>query len=134
MNPQDQPQQQPTQQPSQIDMAQVSARPEMPPLNVQPVQAQPQQKVLEVRFEDDLVLTVTPQKVNDMRFLELYEEVAESEFKIPKLLKFMFGEEAYEGIHKYYHDRGRVFEITKMGEVFQKLDSDLNSNPDFLRQ
>lgn len=138
VNPQDQPQQQPTQfdspefaQAASTVSAAMNGRPTP---QSQPVQAQPQQKVLEVRFEDDLVLTVTPQKVNDMRFLELYEEVAESEFKIPKLLKFMFGEEAYEGIHKYYNDRGRVFEITKMGEVFQKLDSDLNSNPDFLRQ
>lgn len=127
MNPQDQPQQQPTQQPQFQQVAQTSPQ-------LQPVQAQPQQKVLEVRFEDDLVLTVLPEQVNDMRFLELYDEVSENEFKIPKLLKFMFGEQAYEGIHKYYNDKGQRFEITKMGEVFQKLDSDLNSNPDFLRQ
>ena len=103
--------------------------------STQPVQSQPTPpKVLEVKFEDDLVLTVSPEVVNDMRFLELYEEVAESEFKIPKLLKFMFGEEQYDGIFKYYESRGQKFTITKMGEVFQKLDSDLNSNPDFLRQ
>lgn len=128
MNPQDQSQQQPTQPQAVAPVA-----PQAP----QPVQAQPQAqppKVLHVKFEEDLIIDVTPETVNDMRFLELYEEVAESEFKIPKLLKFMFGAEQYEGIFKYYEAKGQKFTITKMGEVFQKLDSDLNSNPDFLRQ
>lgn len=138
MNPQDQsqPQATPTQPVAPVPQH-VNAPSVMPtqPVQAQPVQpAQEQLKVLEVKFEDDLILTVTPETVNDMRFLELYEEVAESEFKIPKLLKFMFGAEAYEGIYKYYEAKGQKFTITKMGEVFEKLDKDLNSNPDFLRQ
>lgn len=89
---------------------------------------------LAVKFEDDLIMKVYPETVNDMRFLELYEEVAESEFKIPKLMKFMFGEDAYNRIYDYYEKKGEKFTITKMGEVFERLDRDLNSNPDFLRQ
>lgn len=135
MNPQDTTGNTPqAQQPTQpVTPLQTAPQPTTTP---QPVQEQPQAtlKELEVRFEDDLVLTVTPDTVNDMRFLEIYEQVTEDMSKIPKLLRFMFGDAAYEGVFKYYEDKGQKFTITKMGEVFTKLDNDLNNNPDFLRQ
>lgn len=136
MNQQGEQQQQPQQpvQPMSIPQNQAQSIVNNIPTPQQAQAMQQPQKSLQVRFEDDLILTVLPEQVNDMRFLELYDEVSENEFKIPKLLKFMFGAEAYEGIHKYYNDKGQRFEITKMGEVFEKLDKDLNSNPDFLRQ
>lgn len=134
MNPQEQdqtnaPQAQP-QQPTQPVAPQINATPQMPPLP--PQQPQPERKILEVKFEDDLVLTVDSDTVNDMRFLELYEQVATSNFYIPKLLKFLFGEDRYESIHTYYQNKNQKFTITKMEQVFEKLDHDLNNNPDFL--
>lgn len=133
MNPEQQqsnaPQAQP-QQPMQPVAPQISAQPEMPQLP--PQQPQPERKILEVKFEDDLVLTVDSETVNDMRFLELYEQVATSNFYIPKLLKFLFGDARYESIHEYYNKKGQKFTITKMEQVFEKLDHDLNNNPDFL--
>lgn len=142
MNPQDQnaPQAQP-QQPTQPEVPQHVSAPSVH--STQPVQTQPQaaqapqqieERLLEVKFEDDLVLTVSSETVNDMRFLELYEQVATSNFYIPKLLKFLFGEEKYEGIHEYYNKKGQKFTITKMEQVFEKLDHDLNNNPDFLKR
>jgi hypothetical protein len=125
MNPQD--------QSGQVPQQQQPTQPVQQPQQVAPVQPQTP-KVLEVRFEDDLVINVTPETVNDMRFLEIYEQVSEDMAKIPRLLRFMFGDAQYEGIFKYYEAKGQKFTITKMGEVFEKLDSDLNSNPDFLRQ
>lgn len=94
--------------------------------------AQPQ-KSLELRFEDDLVMHVTQDIVDDMRFLEMYEQLSENQAKIPSFLKFILGDEKYESIHKYYQAKGGKFTITKMMEVFTKLDHDLNSNPDFLK-
>lgn len=125
MNPQD--------QSGQVPQQQQPTQPVQQPQQAAPVQPQTP-KVLEVRFEDDLVINVTPETVNDMRFLEIYEQVSEDMAKIPRLLRFMFGDVQYEGIFKYYEAKGQKFTITKMGEVFEKLDSDLNSNPDFLRQ
>lgn len=119
------------QQPTQPEQT----APVQTPPQVQPQQSQaPEERVLEVKFEDDLILTVSSKTVNDMRFLELYEQVATSNYYIPKLLKFLFGEERYESIHTYYNSRGGVFEITKMEQVFEKLDHDLNNNPDFLKR
>lgn len=123
--------QQPIQQPPQQHVSAPAVHTTQP-VQSQPVQ--PQAPVLEVKFEDDLILTVTADTVNDMRFLELYEQVATSNYYIPKLLKFLFGEDKYESIHEYYNSRGRKFEITKMEQVFEKLDHDLNNNPDFLRR
>lgn len=135
MNPQDTTGNTPqAQQPTQpVTPPQTAPQPATTP---QPVQEQPQAtlKSIEVKFEDDLVLTVTPEMVNDMRFLEVYSEASEDMTKISKLLRFMFGHEAYEGVFKYYESKGQKFTITKMGEVFEKLESDLSSNPDFLRQ
>lgn len=93
----------------------------------------PQQPAaLEMVFEDDLRFTITSEKVNDMRFLELYEELSENQLKIPKLLKFLLGEANYKGIYDYYESRGKKFTITKMGEAFGQLEKHLQENPDFL--
>lgn len=102
--------------------------------STEPVQApQEPQKSLELRFEDDLIMHVTQDIVDDMRFLEMYEQLSENQAKIPSFLKFILGDEKYESIHKYYQAKGQKFTITKMMEVFTKLDHDLNSNPDFLK-
>lgn len=114
-----------------VNVAPVQPQQQQPPVYQAP---QPQAKLLEVEFEPDLKLYVSPETVDDMRFLELYEQVASSSMYIPKLLKFLFGEKEYEGIHDYYQKKGQKFTITKMEQVFEKLDTDLNSNPDFLRQ
>ncbi len=131
MNPNENGAQSAPQQPTQPEQT----APVQTPPQVQPQQSQaPEERVLEVKFEDDLIMTVSSETVNDMRFLELYEQVATSNFFIPKLLKFLFGEDRYESIHAYYNKKGQKFTITKMEQVFEKLDHDLNNNPDFLKR
>jgi len=90
-------------------------------------------KSIVVVFEDDLKFEITPEVVDDMRFMDLYAEVAEDQLKIPKLMRFLLGSAEYDSIFTYYESRGQRFSITKFGEVFEKLDKDLNSNPDFLK-
>lgn len=133
------PQQQPTQPVQPQAAPQQAAQPLAPQVDVSNIPAadqlpQPPAKTLEIKFEDDLIMTVTSDTVNDMRFLDLYGQVSEDMTQISKLLRFMFGSEKYESIFAYYERKGQKFTITKMGEVFEKLDADLNSNPDFLRQ
>lgn len=86
-----------------------------------------------IQFEDDLKFEITSDVVDDMRFMDLYAEVSEDQLKIPKLMRFLLGEKEYESIFTYYESKGQKFRITKFGEVFEKLDKDLNANPDFLR-
>jgi hypothetical protein len=93
--------------------------------------AQPAKTII-VKFEEDLQFTITADVVDDMRFMELYAEVSEDQLKITKLIKWLLGEKQYESIFTYYESRGQKFTITKFGEVFEKLDKDLNANPDFL--
>lgn len=93
--------------------------------------AQPAKTII-VKFEEDLQFTITADVVDDMRFMELYAEVSEDQLKITKLIKWLLGEKNYESIFTYYESRGQKFTITKFGEVFEKLDKDLNANPDFL--
>jgi len=88
---------------------------------------------IEVVFEDDLKFNITAEVMDDMRFMDLYAEVAEDQLKIPKLMRFLLGAAEYDSIFTYYESRGKRFSITKFGEVFEKLDKDLNSNPDFLK-
>ena len=139
MNPQDQttqPQPTPTQPVAPAQAPQpVQATPQPPQLgivNSNPTQAEP--KKLEVKFEDDLILYVTSDTVDDMRFLELYDTVSENNMKLPKLLRFMFGDKEFESIYAYYESKGQRFSMTKMEAVFEKFNTDMNSNPDFLRR
>lgn len=97
------------------------------------VPAAPQQNTMTIQFEDDLKFEITSDVVDDMRFMDLYAEVSEDQLKIPKLMRFLLGADNYESIFTYYESKGQKFRITKFGEVFEKLDKDLNANPDFLR-
>jgi hypothetical protein len=103
--------------------------PQPAPAPVMP--AQPQ-KAIVIEFEPDLKFTVTADVVDDMRFMELYAEVSEDQLKITKLIKWLIGADNFESIFTYYESRNQKFTITKFGEVFEKLDKDLNANPDFL--
>ena len=105
------------------------------PRPISPQQPSPasQPKTMQVVFEDDLVMTITSDTVNDMRFMELYDLVNEDYMKLPKLLRFMFGDEEYESIFTYYESRGQKFTMTKMESVFEKFNNEMNTNPDFLR-
>lgn len=103
-----------------------------PAINQPAAVAPANQKVIIIKFEDDLQFVVTADKVDDMRFMELYAEVSEDQLKITKLIKWLLGAEKYESIYTYYESKGQRFTITKFGEVFEKLDKDLNANPDFL--
>lgn len=98
---------------------------------VAPVAQQPK-KSITIKFEEDLKFEVTSDVVDDMRFMDLYAEVAEDQLKVTKLIKFLIGADNYQSIFTYYESRGQKFTITKFGEVFDQLDKDLNSNPDFL--
>lgn len=94
--------------------------------------AVPPKKSITIKFEEDLKFEVTSDVVDDMRFMDLYAEVAEDQLKVTKLIKFLIGADNYQSIFTYYESRGQKFTITKFGEVFDQLDKDLNSNPDFL--
>lgn len=93
-----------------------------------------QEKSLMIKFEDDLQFEVKREIFDDMRFMDLYAEVTEDQLKVSKLVRFLIGSDNYESIFHYYESKGQRFTITKFGEVFEKLDSDLQSNPDFLKQ
>lgn len=97
-------------------------------------QQKPNERHLELRFEDDLVFYVTKETVDDMHFFDLYAEVNDNEFKVPEIVKFMIGANKYKGIFEYYESKGQKFKISKFMEVFQLLDKALNSDPDFLRR
>lgn len=92
-----------------------------------------QKKSITIKFEEDLKFEVTSDVVDDMRFMDLYAEVSEDQLKVTKLVKFLIGDKNYQSIFAYYESRGQKFTITKFGEVFEQLDRDLQSNPDFLR-
>jgi len=124
---------QPQPQPVAPQAPQTSAQPVMPPLpEMQPAAAAPQ-KSITIKFEEDLQFQITAEKIDDMRFMDLYAEVSEDELKIPKLMRFLLGAAEYDSIFTYYESKGQRFSITKFGQVFEKLDKDLNSQPDFLR-
>lgn len=93
-----------------------------------------QQKKITIQFEEDLKFDITADKIDDMRFMDLYAEVSEDELKIPKLMRFLLGSAEYDSIFDYYESKGQRFTITKFGEVFEKLDKDLNAQPDFLKR
>lgn len=95
-------------------------------------QIEPTEKHVTMTFEEDLKFFVTQETVDDMRFFDLYATVSENEFKVPEIIKFMIGPEKYDSIFKYYEARGQKFKISKFMSVFQQLDKDLNSDPDFL--
>lgn len=115
----------PAMQAEQTQLQQAAAAPAAP--------AQPQQNTMTIQFEADLKFEITSDVVDDMRFMDLYAEVSEDQLKIPKLMRFLLGADNYESIFTYYESKGQKFRITKFGEVFEKLDKDLNANPDFLR-
>lgn len=124
MDPNDQNNNQPTQ----------PAAPQQPAPAAPVAPAAPQQKKsITIKFEEDLKFEVTSDVVDDMRFMDLYAEVSEDQLKVTKLIKFLIGADNYESIFNYYESRGQKFTITKFGEVFEQLDRDLQSNPDFLR-
>lgn len=126
MDPNKQPNQ-PQVQPLVPDATAQQSMPQLPPV-------QPQtQKSIVIEFEPDLKFEVTSDKVDDMRFMDLYAEVSEDQLKVSKLIKWLIGPEQYESIYTYYESRGSKFSITKFGEVFEKLDKDLNAQPDFLK-
>ena len=118
------PQQQNQPAPAPVESQPAAPAPQQP--------AQPEEKKLEIKFEEDLKFYVTRDVVDDMRFMELYGEVSEDQLKVTKLLRFLLGSDNYESIFTYYESRGQRFTITKFTEVFTKLDKDLNSQPDFL--
>jgi hypothetical protein len=93
-----------------------------------------EQKKITITFESDLQFDITADKIDDMRFMDLYAEVSEDELKIPKLMRFLLGDAEYDSIFTYYESRGQRFTITKFGEVFERLDKDLNAQPDFLKR
>jgi hypothetical protein len=135
VNPENQNQaQQPTQPPVPPVSAELDGQPtaQIAPAPQAPAATPPEPKSLDIKFEDDLILTVAADTINDMRFLELYEEIMDNQLKLPKLFKFMFGPEEYARIFTYYESRGQKFTITKMGQVFGDLEKDLNARPDFL--
>ena len=112
---------------------QPAAAPQQPAQAAPVAPAAPQpKKSITIKFEEDLKFEVTSDVVDDMRFMELYAEVSEDQLKVTKLIKWLLGEKNYESIFTYYESRGQKFTITKFGEVFEKLDKDLNANPDFL--
>lgn len=127
--------QQPTQQPAGPHPQPTQAAP-VAPAAPQPAPAAapaPQaDKSITIKFEEDLQFTVTSDVFDDMRFMELYAEVSENELKVTKLVKFLIGDKNYQSIFDYYEKRGQKFTITKFGEVFEKLEKDLNAQPDFL--
>ena len=130
MNPTEQNQQpnQPT-QPAPAPAAAPAAPAAPQPAPVAPAP----QKSITIVFEEDLQFQITADKIDDMRFMDLYAEVSEDELKIPKLMRFLLGAAEYDSIFTYYESKGQRFSITKFGQVFEKLDKDLNSQPDFLR-
>lgn len=112
---------------------QPAAAPQQPAPAAPVAPAAPQApKAITIKFEEDLKFEVTSDVVDDMRFMDLYAEVAEDQLKVTKLIKFLIGADKYQSIFTYYESRGQKFTITKFGEVFDQLDKDLNSNPDFL--
>lgn len=111
---------------------QPAAAPQQPAPAAPVAPAAPQKKSITIKFEEDLKFEVTSDVVDDMRFMDLYAEVAEDQLKVTKLIKFLIGADNYQSIFTYYESRGQKFTITKFGEVFDQLDKDLNSNPDFL--
>lgn len=112
---------------------QPAAAPQQPAPAAPVAPAAPQApKAITIKFEEDLKFEVTSDVVDDMRFMDLYAEVAEDQLKVTKLIKFLIGADNYQSIFTYYESRGQKFTITKFGEVFDQLDKDLNSNPDFL--
>jgi len=113
------------------DMAQAAQPVVQQAVNNMPVV--PPAKSIWIVFEEDLKFEITPDVVDDMRFMDLYAEVSEDELKISKLMRFLLTPAGYESIFQYYESKGQRFSITKFGEVFEKLDKDLNSQPDFLR-
>ena len=132
MNPNEQ-----NQQPNQPQPAPAAPAAFTPPqaANVAPAApaAPAPQKSITIEFESDLKFEITADKIDDMRFMDLYAEVSEDELKIPKLMRFLLGAAEYDSIFTYYESKGQRFSITKFGQVFEKLDKDLNSQPDFLR-
>lgn len=130
MDPNDQNNNQPT-QPAPAT-PQPAANPAAAGAHYQAPAAPQQKKSITIKFEEDLKFEVTSDVVDDMRFMDLYAEVSEDQLKVTKLIKFLIGADNYESIFNYYESRGQRFTITKFGEVFEQLDKDLNSNPDFL--
>lgn len=130
MDPNDQNNNQPTQPAAAAQPATAQFTPPQA-ANVAPAAPQ-QKKSITIKFEEDLKFEVTSDVVDDMRFMDLYAEVSEDQLKVTKLIKFLIGADNYESIFNYYESRGQRFTITKFGEVFEQLDKDLNSNPDFL--
>lgn len=133
MDPNDQNNNQPTQPAAAVPPIPVDGTPQQQQsaFNAQ-MDAKRQPKAITIKFEEDLKFEVTSDVVDDMRFMDLYAEVSEDQLKVTKLIKFLIGADNYESIFNYYESRGQRFTITKFGEVFEQLDKDLNSNPDFL--
>lgn len=125
MNPNDQ-------QPQTPQPAPAPQQPAAEPQPAAPVAPAVPEKSITIKFEEDLQFVVTADVIDDMRFMDLYAEVAEDQLKISKLIKFLIGADKYESIYTYYESRGQKFSITKFGQVFEQLDKDLNSQPDFL--
>lgn len=114
------PQDQPTQQPTQ------------PPVQAQP---QPEQKVIQVKFEDDLILSFKEDALDDMRLFDVLDEFSTTnEFALRRLFPILFGKAEWEKAYAYYENAGRPFKISHMMKVFEEQVAPHLNDPAFLRK
>lgn len=103
----------------------------------QPVQAtpQPEQKEIQVRFEDDLILSFKEDALDDMRLFDVLDEFSTTnEFALRRLFPILFGQKQWETAYAYYEKAGRPFKISHMMKVFEEQVAPHLQDPAFLRK